>query len=37
MSSEEREELGRKARDFSAKHFNFVLQMDRLEEIIKNE
>ena len=36
MSSEEREELGRKARDFSAKHFNFVLQMDRLEEIIKN-
>lgn len=37
MSSEEREELGRKARDFSAKHFNFELQMDRLEEIIKNE
>lgn len=34
MPVEKREELGRNGRDFSAKHFNFELQMNLLEEII---
>ena len=34
MSPKQREELGYKGRDFSAKHFNFELQMNLLEEII---
>ena len=34
MSSRQREELGYKGCDFSAKHFNFEFQMNLLEEII---
>lgn len=34
MSSEQRDELGEKARLFSTKHFNFELQMNMLEDIM---
>ena len=34
MSTEQRDELGEKARLFSTKHFNFELQMNMLEDIM---
>lgn len=36
MSSEERDKLGEKGKDFSAKHFNFELQMNLLETIMND-
>lgn len=37
LSQEERDEMGSNGREFAAKHFNFELQMNLLEDILNND